>query len=49
MRQWKKSSENRFIFCKREKFTPFEAIAERIVLARAEPYEELKAWELKNV
>ena len=32
-----------------EKFTPFEAIAERIVLARAEPYEELKAWELKTV
>ena len=31
-----------------EKFTPFEAIAERIVLARAEPYEELKAWELKT-
>ena len=31
-----------------EKFTPFEAIAERIVLARAEPYEELKAWELNG-
>ena len=30
-----------------EKFTAFSATAERIVLARAEPYEELKSWELK--
>lgn len=30
-----------------EKFTAFGATAERIVLARAEPYEELKSWELK--
>lgn len=30
-----------------EKFRPFEAMAERIVLAKAEPYEELRAWELK--
>ncbi len=30
-----------------KKFTPFGAIAERIVLVRAEPYEEMKAWELK--
>jgi len=30
-----------------EKFTPFGATAERIVLARAEPYEELKSWVLK--
>ncbi len=31
-----------------EKFSAFGAMAERIVLARAEPYEELKSWELKN-
>ncbi len=31
-----------------KKFTPFGAIAERIVLARAEPYEKMKAWELKG-
>lgn len=30
-----------------EKFTAFGATAERIVLARAEPYEELRSWELK--
>lgn len=30
-----------------EKFSAFGATAEKIVLARAEPYEELKAWELK--
>ncbi len=30
-----------------ERFTAFGAIAEKIVLARAEPYEELKSWELK--
>ena len=31
-----------------EKFSAFGATAERIVLARAEPYQELKAWELKE-
>lgn len=31
-----------------EAFTSFEGMVERIVLARAEPYEELKAWELKG-
>ena len=31
-----------------EKFSAFGATAEKIVLARAEPYEELKAWELKE-
>lgn len=30
-----------------EKFTAFGATAEKIVLARAEPYEELRSWELK--
>lgn len=30
-----------------EKFSPFEATVERIVLVKAEPYEELRAWELK--
>ena len=30
-----------------EKFTAFGATAEKIVLARAEPYEELCSWELK--
>ena len=30
-----------------EKFTSFGAFAEKIVLARAEPYEELRSWELK--
>ena len=30
-----------------EKFRPFEATVERIVLVKAEPYEELRAWELK--
>lgn len=30
-----------------EKFTAFGATADRIVLARAEPYEELRSWELK--
>lgn len=30
-----------------EKFSAFGATAERIVLARAEPYEELKSWALK--
>ena len=29
-----------------EKFEAFEATAEKIILARAEPYEELRAWEL---
>jgi len=29
-------------------FAPFEGMIERIVLARAEPYEELKAWALKE-
>lgn len=32
----------------REMFTPFEATVERIVLAKAEPYEEMKSWELKK-
>lgn len=31
-----------------EAFTPFEGMVERIVLARAEPYEEIKTWELKE-
>lgn len=31
-----------------EKFSAFGATAERIVLARAEPYKELKSWELNN-
>ncbi|MBQ8175644.1 MAG: 2'-5' RNA ligase family protein [Oscillospiraceae bacterium] len=31
-----------------EKFNAFGATAEKIVLARAEPYEELKSWELNN-
>lgn len=31
-----------------KKFSAFGATAERIVLARAEPYEELKSWELNN-
>ena len=31
-----------------EKFSAFGATAERIVLARAEPYEELKSWKLNN-
>ena len=31
-----------------ERFSAFGAMAERIVLARAEPYEKLKAWELKE-
>ncbi len=31
-----------------EKFRPFDATAERIVLVKAEPYEELQAWELKE-
>lgn len=31
-----------------EKFSAFGATAERIVLARCEPYEELKSWELKE-
>lgn len=30
-----------------EKFSAFEATAEKIVLARAEPYEELRSWRLK--
>ena len=30
-----------------EKFSAFEATAEKIVLARAEPYEELRSWKLK--
>ena len=30
-----------------ERFRPFEATVERIVLVKAEPYEELRAWELK--
>ena len=29
------------------KFTAFDATAEKIILARAEPYEELRSWELK--
>ncbi len=32
----------------REKFTPFDATVERIVLVKAEPYEEMKSWELKE-
>lgn len=31
-----------------EKFSAFGATAEKIVLARAEPYEELKSWKLKE-
>ena len=31
-----------------KKFSAFEATAERIVLARAEPYEELKSWKLNS-
>lgn len=31
-----------------EKFSPFEATVEKIVFARAEPYEELKSWKLKE-
>lgn len=31
-----------------ERFSAFGATAEKIVLARAEPYEELKSWELKG-
>ena len=31
-----------------EKFSAFGAMAEKIVLARAEPYEELKSWKLKD-
>ncbi len=31
-----------------ERFTAFGATAERIVLARAEPYEEIKSWKLNN-
>ena len=30
-----------------EKFSAFGATAEKIVLAKAEPYEEIRAWELK--
>lgn len=30
-----------------EKFSAFGATAEKIVLARAEPYEELRSWKLK--
>ena len=30
------------------KFIPFEATAERMILARAEPYEELRSWCLKE-
>ena len=30
-----------------EKFTAFGATAEKIVLARAVPYEELRSWNLK--
>ena len=30
-----------------EKFTAFGATAEKLVLARAEPYEELRSWKLK--
>lgn len=32
----------------RERFTPFEATVERILLVKAEPYEEMRAWELKE-
>lgn len=31
-----------------ERFCPFDAIVERIVLVKAEPYEEMRAWELKE-
>lgn len=31
-----------------ERFRPFDATVERIVLAKAEPYEELRGWELKK-
>jgi len=31
-----------------EKFSAFGATADRIVLARCEPYEEVRAWELKE-
>ena len=31
-----------------ENFTAFEATAERLILARAEPYEELGAWSLRD-
>jgi len=31
-----------------EKFSAFEATVEKIVLARAEPYEEIKSWKLKE-
>lgn len=37
-----------FAIVQRE-FEAFGATAERIVLARAEPYEELKSWELKEL
>ena len=32
-----------------EKFSAFGAMADRIVLARCEPYEEIKVWELKEI
>ena len=31
-----------------ERFCPFDAVVERIVLVKAEPYEEMRAWELKE-
>ncbi len=31
-----------------ERFCPFDATVERIVLVQAEPYKELRAWELKE-
>lgn len=31
-----------------EKFRPFDAMVERIVLVKAEPYEEMWAWELNE-
>lgn len=31
-----------------EKFTAFKATAEKIVLARVEPYKEIKSWKLNN-
>lgn len=31
-----------------ERFRPFEATVERIVLVKAEPYEEMRVWELKE-
>ena len=31
-----------------ERFRPFDATVERIVLVKAEPYEEMRAWELKE-